>query len=88
MINLINNLLPILCLCMGFFVGYKMNTNNKELQVPEIVKHPKKHIEKKMKDSKEEKQRKQELEYLNKVLYNIEIFDGTSKGQISVRKEE
>lgn len=87
MINLINSILPVLCLCVGFFVGYKLNTN-KTIELPEIIKHPKKYIKRKIKENQEIKKAQEEIDYLNDVLYNIENYDGTGKGLKKVRRGE
>lgn len=85
MISLINSILPVLCLCIGFFVGYKLNTN-KTIEVPEVIKHPKKYIKKKIEEKQEIKRVQEEIDYLNDVLYNIENYDGTGNGQKPIKR--
>lgn len=87
MINLINSILPTLCLCIGFFIGYNMKANQ-SIKIPEQIKHPNKYIKKKMQDKKEQKEVQEEINYLNDVLYNIENYDGTGIGQRTVRRGE
>lgn len=84
MISLINSLLPALCLCVGFYFGKK--DKGKEIEIPEKIKHPCKHIKGKIKAKKETKQIQEQLNYLNDVLYNIENYDGTGKGQKTIEK--
>lgn len=84
MISLINSLLPVLCLCVGYYFG--KNNNGKEIEMLETIKHPYKHLKGKMKVRKESKQIQEELDYLNNVLYNIENYDGTGKGQKTIEK--
>ncbi len=86
MLNLVNSILPVLCMCIGFFVGYHMR--NKTIEIPEPVKHPHQYIKKKRKDKKEQKEVQEEINYLNDVLYNIETYDGTGIGQRTIRRGE
>lgn len=86
MISLINSILLVLCLCVGFFAGYKLNPNSKAIEVPEVIKHPKKYIKKKIEEKQEAKRVKEEIDYLNDVLYNIENYDGTGRGQKTIKR--
>ena len=85
MLNLVNSLLPVLCLCIGFFCGFKIN-NNKSIEIPEKIKHPHKYFKAKRKEEAEAKEIMEEIDYLNDVLYNIESYDGTGRGQRSVKR--
>lgn len=85
MLNLVNSVLPVLCLCIGFFVGYNLK-NDKHFEIPETIKHPHKYIKQKMKNKQETKQVQDEIEYLNDVLFNIENYDGTGQGQRIVKR--
>lgn len=82
MINLIYTILCIVCLCIGFFVGYKIAKGEKvQVSIPNPVKTVKEKIEtKKQNDIINER-----LEELNKIAYNIERYDGTTNGQKEVK---
>lgn len=85
MLNLINSILPVLCLCIGFFCGLKMK-DNKSIEIPEPIKHPHKYFKAKRKEKQEAKEIKEEIDYLNDVLYNIENYDGTGRGQKTIKR--
>lgn len=87
MLSLVNSVLPLLCLSVGFFVGYSIK-NNKPFEVPEPIKHPHKYIKAKIKDKQIAKEVQEEIDYLNDVLYNIENYDGTGQGQRTVKRGE
>ena len=82
MVNLIYTLLCIRCLCIGFFVGYKIGKGEKvQVSIPNAVKTVKEKIETKKQNDKISEQ----LEELNKIYYNIEHYDGTPNGQKEVK---
>jgi len=85
MLNLVNSIIPVLCLCIGFFVGYKIQKKEK-ITLPEVIKHPHNYIKTKIIDNKNQKKAKEELDYLNSVLYNIENYDGTGKKQKTIKR--
>lgn len=85
MLSLINNILLALCLSVGFFVGYNFR-NNKSFEMPEALKHPRKYVKTKIKTRQDMKQIREETDYLNSVLYNIEQYDGTGEGQITIKR--
>lgn len=73
----------VLCLCTGFFVGYKLG-DKKELPEVNPIKIAEKVTETKEINKKKKEQAK-ELDKLNQVLKNIDTYDGTSKGQIPIK---
>lgn len=87
MLSLVNSVLPVLCLCIGFFVGYNIK-KDKRFEMPEQIKHPHKYIKAKIRDKRVEKQVQEEIDYLNDVLYNIENYDGTGEGQRIIKRSE
>ncbi len=82
MINLIYTILCILCLCIGFFVGYKIAKQEKlNISIPNPVKT----IKEKIEDKKEEEKENEILEEINAIYNNIENYDGSSKNQKEVK---
>ncbi len=78
MINLIYTILCILCLCMGFYFGFKIG---KEKKIPEIkIKTPTQIV----KQYKEDKRQEKEIERFNKILTNIDNYNGTRDYQEEV----
>ena len=69
---MINSILPALCLGIGFYFGFKIGETKK---LPKLKKKEEKQIEEK--ESKEAKR-------LNRVLANLDRYDGTDKGQEEV----
>lgn len=59
-----------LCLCIGFYFGFKIGRTN---ELPRLIKS-KKQINK-------EKQEEKEISRLEKELKNLNNYTGTSKGQ-------
>ena len=59
-----------LCLCIGFYFGFKIGRTN---ELPKLIKS-KKQINK-------EKQEEKEISRLEKELKNLNNYTGTSKGQ-------
>ena len=86
MINLIYTILCIVCLCIGFFYGYRL-TNKKSIENIS-VSNPIKKVKEKIEDKKEQEKINEQLEELNKIYENIENYDGTNKGQKELRNIE
>ncbi len=80
MISLIYTILCIACLCLGFFCGYRINN-----QKPIHIQNPITSIKEKMETKKIEEENKEQIEEFNKILDNINIYDGTSQGQKELR---
>jgi uncharacterized protein YneF (UPF0154 family) len=83
MINLIYTILCIICLCVGFFVGYKLQKKQttKETAIPNPIKT----VKEKMQNKKEKEKINEQLEELNKIYQNIENYNGSSEGQEEVK---
>lgn len=81
MINIIYTVLCILCLCVGFFVGYNISKESKKINNQVTIKNPKEKIKNIVKTKKNDKKLEEQLEELNKIYDNIENYDGTSKNQ-------
>ena len=87
MINLIYTILCIACLCIGFFVGYKIASGNKTINKFSIP-NPIKTVKEKIEDKKEQQEIQEQLEELNKIYDNIENYDGSNKGQKELKNIE
>ena len=68
--QIIYSITTVLCLCIGFYFGYKIGKNN---ELPVLIKS--------RKQIKEEKKEEKEINKLEKALNNLNRYDGTSKGQ-------
>lgn len=87
MINLIYTILCIACLCIGFFVGYKIASLNKitgKVSIP----HPIKTVKEKIENKKEQEAIQEQLDELNRIYENIENYDGSNKGQKELKNIE
>ena len=86
MINLIQTILSILCLCIGFYFGFKI-AKTKELPKVEInpIKVADK-IDTEIQTIKKKKEQKKSLNELNLAMQNMERFDGSSSGQKPIKK--
>lgn len=78
MISLIYTILCIACLCVGFFCGYRINSSKP-------IQNPITSIKEKMETKKVEEANKEQIEELNKILDNINNYDGTPQGQKELR---
>lgn len=84
MINLIYTIFAVLCLCTGFYFGWKL-ADKKEL--PEL--NPIKVAEKVQTDIQTAKKKKEQTETFNKlndIMQNINNFDGTGLNQKPIKK--
>ena len=64
------SIIPTLCLCIGFYFGFKIGKTNKIPNINEIIK-----------DNKEKAEEAREGETMSRILSNIDNYDGTPKGQ-------
>jgi len=78
------SLFTVLCLCIGFFVGYKIG-DKKELPIVNPIKIAEK-VTTDVKNIKKQKEQSKEIDELNKILKNIDRYDGTGQGQIPIKK--
>lgn len=68
-------------LCLAFFLGAKvgqMVTQNKTIEIPNL------NPIKKMQEIKKTKEEQKEIEKMNKIIQNVEAYDGTEIGQQEV----
>ena len=78
MFNLIYTILCILCLCIGFYFGFRIG---KEKEIPKVkIKAPSQII----KEHKANKEEEKEMNRLNTILNNIDNYNGTSDYQQEV----
>lgn len=68
--QIVYSITTALCLCIGFYFGFKIGRTN---ELPKLIKS-KKQINK-------EKQEEKEISRLEKELKNLNNYTGTSKGQ-------
>lgn len=83
MINLIYTILCIICLCIGFFTGYRLQSDKKIERIS--IPNPIKTVKEKMENKKENEKIKEQLEELNKICQNIENYNGSSENQEEVK---
>lgn len=74
MTNLINTILPIVCLSAGFYFGFKIGKTSEIPKVPKEFRHP-------IKTMQETKREEKVEEELNKAIRNLDNYDGTSLSQ-------
>ena len=82
--TLLYMIFSVLCLGIGFYFGYKLADTKKlpEVNPIKIADQIKTDVE----GIKKKKDTKKELNNLNQILKNMDTFDGTSKGQIPIKK--
>lgn len=68
--QIIYSITTALCLCIGFYFGFKIGRTN---ELPKLIKS--------RKQIKEEQQEEKEISKLEKALNNLNKYTGTSKGQ-------
>lgn len=79
MIYIIYTVLSIICLCLGFFVGYRINKPKEEKPIKiEQVK-------KKRENKEAEEELKKYIDKYTTLLDNINNYDGTSNNQREVK---
>ena len=78
--EIIYTILCIACLCVGFFVGYRINKPKPTSIVARKVESKKERIEK----QKIDEEMKKQMEIYNTVLENINNYDGSSNNQRKV----
>jgi len=69
--QLLYSILTVLCLCIGFYFGFKIGKNN---ELPKLVIKSKK-------EKQQEKDIEKEINLLEKSLNNLNRYNGTSDGQ-------
>lgn len=90
MISFIYTTLCILCLCVGFFVGYKLSKENNMIDKVSMqkIQNPIKTVKEKIENKKEQEAIQEQLDELNRIYENIENYDGSSKGQKELKNIE
>lgn len=68
--QLLYSIITALCLCIGFYFGFKIGRTN---ELPKVIKS--------RRQIKQEKQEEKEMSRLEKELKNLNNYTGTSKGQ-------
>lgn len=85
MVNLIYTVLCILCLCIGFFVGFNLQ---KDVKVLPKVENPIKKIKNKIAEKQEMDNIQEQIEQINTIYENIENYDGTGNNQKELKNIE
>lgn len=76
---------------IGINVGYRLRKEEKPVVIPKIeeikksIPITKAYKEEKKTNEEETKKNQEKIERLNKIMTNIEIYDGTSNGQVEVK---
>ncbi|MBR6688797.1 MAG: hypothetical protein IKL68_02140 [Clostridia bacterium] len=71
--QILYSILTALCLCIGFYFGFKLGRTN-ELPRFKTIKERKQQYE-------EKEEEKKKIDKLNKILGNLDRYDGSSEGQ-------
>jgi hypothetical protein len=79
-------ILEVLCLCgfniLSFVLGARIG--QKIVRQEKIELNPVKAVKNTITEHKVQKEKEQEDEYIKTILHNIDIYDGTSVGQVKV----
>lgn len=67
--QILYSIITALCLCIGFYFGFKLGRTN---ELPRF---------KTKTERKQIQEEKEEADVLNKILKNLDRYDGSSKGQ-------
>lgn len=68
--TILYSIIPALCLCIGFYFGFKLGKTN---ELPNIKRE--------MRENKIREEELKDIEKINKVLGNLDRYDGSTKGQ-------
>ncbi len=82
--TLLYTIFTVLCLCIGFYFGYKLADTKKLPEVNPIKVADKVRTE--VTNVKKKQEQNKKINQLNEVLNNIDKFDGSSKGQKPIKK--
>ena len=74
-------IMNILCFFVGAKIGQKV-VNKETIEMPNL--NPLKAIDNAKQEKKERKEKEAEDEYVKTIMYNIDNYDGTSKGQKTI----
>lgn len=72
----IHLIMPILCICFGFYTGYKLGKEKELPKVPEEIKHPIQTIKDNIETKKAEREENERLEELQEDLAELDAYDG------------
>ena len=75
--QLLYSIITVLCLCIGFYFGFKIGKTD---ELPKIIIKSKK-------EKQEEKELTKELNILEKSINNLNRYGGTSEGQEDIGNE-
>lgn len=68
--QILYSIIPALCLCIGFYFGFKLGKTN---ELPNVKRE--------IKENKIREEELKDIEEINKVLGNLDRYDGSPKGQ-------
>lgn len=71
--TILYSIIPALCLCIGFYFGFKLGKTN---ELPNVA-----NIKREIKENKIREEELKDIEEINKVLGNLDRYDGSPKGQ-------
>lgn len=74
-------IMNILCFFVGAKIGQKV-VNKETIEIPNL--NPIKALDNAKQEKKERKEKEAEDEYVKTIMYNIDNYDGTSKGQKTI----
>lgn len=74
--ELIYTIIAILCMCLGFYVGYKVGKDKELPKVPKEVKHPIKTIKDNIENNRAEREQDERLQKLQDDLVELDAYDG------------
>lgn len=74
--ELIYTIIAILCMCLGFYTGYKVGKDKDLPKIPKELVHPIKTIKENLDNNKDEKEQNEKLEKLQEDLAELDAYDG------------
>lgn len=72
----IHLIMPILCICFGFYTGYKLGKEKELPKIPEEIKHPVQTIKDSIETKRTEKEENDKLQELQEDLAELDAYDG------------
>lgn len=84
MINLIQTIISILCLIVGFYFGFRVGKTKELPEINPIEVADK--VDTQVTAIKKKKEQKKDLDKFNQAMKNMERFDGTGEGQEPIKK--
>ncbi len=74
--ELIYTIISILCLCFGFYAGYKLGKDKELPKVPKAVTHPIKTINENIENNRAERAEDERIQELQNDLAELDAYDG------------